>query len=269
MAFLGAGNMAGAIAQGIASAPGAPDLRLTTGSSRPAWAEGYAHVSHQSLADAADANTRAVQGATAVVLGVKPYAIVELAEAIAPALAEGTLVVSVAGGITLAALTAALPAHVDVVRSMPNTPVAVHRGVTAIAAAPDAASSVLERAASLLAPTGMVEVLDEEYMDAFSAVAGSGPAYVYYFVAALRAAAVDQGLSPDLAARVVPAMVGGAMEYLDSTGREADDLRQEVTSPGGSTAEALAVFDQRQLGAIVGDAIAAATAKSTLMGKPA
>ncbi len=261
--------MAGAIAQGIASQADSPQIRLTTGSSRPAWIEGVGHVSHESLADAPDANMCAVDGAAAVILGVKPYAIVELAEAISPALTEGTLVISVAGGITLETLTAALPSHVHVVRAMPNTPVAVNRGVTAIAAVPGTAPDVLERAAALLAPTGSVEVLDEDLIDAFSAVVGSGPAHVYYFVEALRAAAAEQGLSAELAARVVPAMIGGAIEYLESTGREPADLRREVTSPGGSTAEAIAVFDERELKAIIGAGIAAATAKAKSMGKPA
>ncbi|WP_061964103.1 pyrroline-5-carboxylate reductase [Demequina aurantiaca] len=269
VAFLGAGNMAGAIAQGIASEPGAPRIRLTTGSSRPAWIDGLSQVSHESLADAPDANLRAVEGAAVVILGVKPYAIVELAEAISPALAEGTLVISVAGGITLDTLRSALPDHVEVVRAMPNTPVAVNRGVTAIAVVPGTAPEVLERAAALLAPTGSVEVLDEDLIDAFSAVVGSGPAHVYYFVEALRAAAVEQGLSAEVAARVVPAMIGGAIEYLESTGRAPEDLRREVTSPGGSTAEAIAVFDDRDLKAVVGAGIAAATAKAKSMGKPA
>lgn len=269
VAFLGAGNMAGAIAQGIAGAPNSPTIRLTTGSSRPAWADQFAHVSHEALAVEPDANMRAVTGATAVVLGVKPHAIVKLAEAIAPALGEDTLVVSVAGGITLATLRAALPSGVHVVRTMPNTPVAVNRGVTAITAAADAPAGVLERAVALLAPTGSVEVIDEVHMDAFSAVVGSGPAHLYYFVEALRAAAVAQGLPVALAARVVPAMIGGAVAYLEASGREPADLRREVTSPGGSTAEAIAVFDERELKAIVAAGVAAATARAKAMGEPA
>lgn len=259
--------MAGAIARAIASGADAPSIRVTTGTSRPAWVDEYARVTHESVAEVPDANLRAVDGATAVVLGVKPYGIVELAREISPGLAPGTLVVSVAGGITLETLAAALPAHVDAVRSMPNTPVAIHRGVTAIAASPELPESVLERAAALLAPTGTVEVIAEADMNAFSAIVGSGPAHLYYFVEALRDAAVDLGLSPELAARVVPAMVGGASGYLDATGREPEDLRREVTSPGGSTAEAVAVFDGRQLKAIVRDAMAAAVARSEAMGR--
>ncbi|MFW2513797.1 pyrroline-5-carboxylate reductase [Demequina sp. SO4-13] len=267
IAVLGAGNMAGALARRWASVEPAPELRLTTGSSRPSWIDGLDHVSHAAVSEDPDANTRAVEGADVVILGVKPHAILGLARDIADALAPGALAVSVAGGVRLADLAPALPSHAAVVRAMPNTPVAVGRGVTAFAVAPGAPAGTDARVQELFAPTGAVEQMDEELIDAFSAVVGSGPAYVYAVIEALSAAAVEQGLSADQAARMVPAMVGGAMAYLDSTGRDVGDLRDEVTSPGGSTAAALAAFSDHGLNDALAAGVRAATARAGELGR--
>ena len=135
VAVLGAGNMAGAVAQAIAAGGTAAQVRLTTGSSVPEWAATFEHVTHRALAQDADANREAAAGADVVILGVKPHAILDLAREIAPALDPGALVISVAGGVTLERLTGALPSHSIPVRTMPNTPVAVGRGITAYALA--------------------------------------------------------------------------------------------------------------------------------------
>ncbi|WP_062135445.1 pyrroline-5-carboxylate reductase [Demequina aestuarii] len=267
IAVLGAGNMAGALARRWATVEPAPELRLTTGSSRPAWAQGLPHVSHVAIADTPTANVDAVAGADVVVLGVKPHAIVALANEIADALAPGTLVVSVAGGVRLADLAPVLPEGVALVRTMPNTPVAVGRGVTAFAVAAGAPEGAAARVREMFAPTGAVEALDEELIDAFSAVVGSGPAYVYAVIEALSAAAVSQGLSAEQAARMVPAMIGGAVAYLESTGRDPGDLRDEVTSPGGSTAAALGAFADHGLAEALAAGVGAATARARELGR--
>ncbi|GIG53441.1 pyrroline-5-carboxylate reductase [Demequina activiva] len=267
VAVLGAGNMAGAVAQAIAAGGTAAQVRLTTGGSEPGWADAFAHVTHRALAQDADANREAVAGADVVILGVKPHAIVELAREIAPALEPGVLVLSVAGGVTLETLTAALPAHAVVVRTMPNTPVAVGRGITAYAIAHGAPAEADARVQALLAPTGTVEPMPESLIDGFSAVVGSGPAYVYAVIEALRAAAVDQGLSEDVAARLVPEMIAGSTAYLTATGREPGELREEVTSPGGSTAQALRVFEERGLAEALRAGVAAATARARELGQ--
>ncbi|MFW7414209.1 pyrroline-5-carboxylate reductase [Demequina sp. SO4-18] len=267
IAVLGAGNMAGALARRWAAAEPAAQLRLTTGSSRPSWAMAIPHVSHAAVSDHATANADAVAGADVVILGVKPHAIVALARDIADAVAPGALVVSVAGGVRLADLAAALPARVAVVRGMPNTPVAIGRGVTAFAVAPGAPDGTSARLRDLFAPTGVVEEMDEGLIDAFSAVIGSGPAYVYAVVEALSAAAVEQGLPADQAARMVPAMIGGAVAYLEATGRHSGDLRDEVTSPGGSTAAALAAFSAHGLDDALAAGVRAATARAGELGR--
>lgn len=267
VAVLGAGSMAGAIAKAIVGAGTASQVRLTTGSSHPEWAAGLSQVTHRSLAEDPQANLAAASGADVVILGVKPHAIAPLAREVAPALAPGALVVSVAGGVTLDALAEALPAHVAAVRTMPNTPVAVGRGITAYAIAPGAPPDAESRLRALLAPTGTLEALDEPLIDGFSAVVGSGPAYVYAIVEALRAAAVEQGLDEDVAARLVPEMIAGSLAYLAASGREPGELREEVTSPGGSTAQALGVFDERGLAQVMRDGVAAAAARARELGR--
>src|SRR5690554_1569174 len=159
--------MAGALARRWAHADPALQLRLTTGSSTPGWAGGLTHVSHVAVSDDPAANVTAVTGAEVVVLGVKPGTTVELAREIADALAPGALVVSVAGGVRIADLEAVLPAHATVVRTMPNTPVAIGRGVTAYAIAASAPPTADARVRDLFAPTGEVEQLEEPLIDAF------------------------------------------------------------------------------------------------------
>lgn len=263
VAVLGAGNMAGAIAQSLAGAGAAARIRLTTRTREPAWSASFAHVEHRALSVHEGATAWALDGADAVILGVKPYQIVELCEEIAPLLVPGAVVISVAAGVRLGPMREALGDGVRVVRAMPNTPTAIGRGVTALAGEPADCAA----AAALLAPTGLIEMVDESLVNAFAAVAGSGPAYAYAFVEALEAAAVSLGIPTEQATRVVTATMLGSMTYLDGSPHDAAELRRQVTSPGGSTAEALRVFGERDLNATVADALAAALARNEEMGK--
>ncbi|WP_084130370.1 pyrroline-5-carboxylate reductase [Demequina sp. NBRC 110055] len=268
VAVLGAGNMAGAIAQSLAGAGDVESIRLTTRTREPEWAGGLSHVEHRALSVDEGATAWALDGADAVILGVKPYQIVELCEEIAPLLGTDAVVISVAAGVRLEPMREALGegergAGVRVVRAMPNTPTAIGRGVTALAGEPADCAA----AASLLAPTGLIEIVDESLVNAFAAVAGSGPAYAYAFVEALEAAAVSLGIPTEQATRVVTATMLGSMTYLDGSPHDAAELRRQVTSPGGSTAEALRVFGERDLNATVADALAAALARNEEMGK--
>lgn len=259
---LGAGNMAGAIAQSLAAAGDVESIRLTTRTRQPTWADRFAHVEHRALSVDEGATAWALSGAHAVILGVKPYDIVELCGHIAPLLGPDTLVVSVAAGVRLEAMRGALSDGARVVRTMPNTPTAIGRGVTALAGDP----ADCEAVAALLAPTGLVEIVDESLVNAFSSVAGSGPAYAYAFVEALEAAAVGMGFEPEQAERVVAATMLGSLAYLDVSEHDAAELRRQVTSPGGSTAEALRVFAERDLAGLVSDALAAALKRNGEMG---
>ena len=265
IAVLGAGNMAGAIVRRLAH--GDAEFRLTTRSSRPAWIDGLPAVTHAALADSPRANVQAVTGAEVVILGVEPGQIVALCAEIADALAKNAMVVSVAAGVTLAAMSGALPAGTALVRTMPNTPVEVGRGVTGFAVADGAPPDTGARVLELLKPTGDVEELAEELIDGFSAVVGSGPAYVYAIVEALQVAALEQGLTPAQAERVVPAMMSGALAYLETRGEDAAQLREQVTSPGGSTEQALVTFADRGMADALVAGVAAAAKRAGELGR--
>ena len=180
----------------------------------------------------------------AVVLAIKPQMLDAGAAAATPFVGPETLVVSILAGKRIADLSARLPASPAIVRAMPNTPAAVGRGITGAFASPATGATRQARANALLAAIGQVEWLDDEaQIDALTAVSGSGPAYVFYLVEALAAAGVEAGLPEALAERLARATVEGAGELLyRQPETAAATLRERVTSPGGTTAAALAVL---------------------------
>jgi pyrroline-5-carboxylate reductase len=180
----------------------------------------------------------------ALVLAIKPQMLDTVAPSIAGFLGEDTVVVSILAGKRVADISTRLAGAQAIVRAMPNTAAAVGRGVTGAFAS--AAISERQRLAAhaLLAAVGSVEWVErEEFIDSVTAVSGSGPAYVFYFVEALASAGVGAGLPPDLAARIARETVVGAGELLSrSPELSPETLRQHVTSPGGTTAAALEVL---------------------------
>jgi pyrroline-5-carboxylate reductase len=179
----------------------------------------------------------------AIVIAVKPQIAPQIMPDVAALMAPATVAVSIMAGRTIAFLAAGLPDGAAVVRAMPNTPAAIGRGITV--AVPNAAVSPAQRklADALLAATGAVEWIDDEsLMDAVTAVSGSGPAYVFLLVESLARAGEKAGLPADLASRLARATVAGSGELLHCSPMEAAVLRQNVTSPGGTTAAALEVL---------------------------
>lgn len=182
------------------------------------------------------------------------------------ALGNGTtLFLSVAAGITLATYETVLGADTPVVRAMPNTPAAVGRGITAIIGNAKARAEDLDLAEALLSAVGQVVRLEgEAQMDAVTAVSGSGPAYVFHLIEALAAAGVEQGLSPELAMQLAKATVGGSGQLAEESDEDPAQLRVNVTSPGGTTAAALAVLMDEETGfpALLSKAVKAAADRS-------
>lgn len=179
----------------------------------------------------------------ALVLAIKPQSLDATAPTIAHLAGSETLVVSILAGKTIANLRARLPAAGAIVRAMPNLPAAVRRGVTAAVTGRETNQERRIIADSLLRGVGTVEWLDDERLiDAVTAVSGSGPAYVFYLAECLAEAGAAAGLPPDLAARLARATVIGAGELLHQSDLPPSKLRQNVTSPGGTTAAALDVL---------------------------
>jgi pyrroline-5-carboxylate reductase len=175
-----------------------------------------------------------------------------------------TLFLSIAAGIPLARLEAALGAGTPVVRAMPNTPAAIGRGITALVGNAAAGEADLALAEALLAAVGeTVRLPEEALMDAVTAVSGSGPAYAFLLVEAMAAAGEAEGLPRDLALRLARTTVAGAGALANETGEEPATLRKNVTSPGGTTAAALDVLmAEDALPALVRRAVAAAASRS-------
>ena len=180
-----------------------------------------------------------------------------------------TLLVSVAAGTRIAAFEAAFGAATPIVRTMPNTPAAVGRGITAICGNAVATAAHLAIAETLMSAVGQVVRLDGEHqMDAVTAVSGSGPAYVFHLIEALAAAGAAQGLPADMAMQLARATVCGAGELAWRAPESAAQLRINVTSPGGTTAAALAVLMDPDTGfpALLARAVQAAADRGRELG---
>ena len=176
-----------------------------------------------------------------VVLAVKPQTMGTALPSVARLGGGATLALSIAAGTPIAAIEAAMGAGTPVVRAMPNTPAALGRGISAIVGNAAAGEAGLALAEGLMAAVGeVVRVRTEAQIDAVTGVSGSGPAYVFHMVEAMAAAGEAEGLAPDLAMRLARATVAGAGYLLDHSPDSAADLRIAVTSPGGTTAAALA-----------------------------
>ena len=206
---------------------------------------------------------RDIGEAAAIVVAVKPQTAPEAMPALAPFVGGSTVTVSIMAGRTLRFLEGALP-RAALVRAMPNTPAAIGRGITVAVANARVSPPQRELVHALLSAVGAVEwVEDEALMDAVTAVSGSGPAYVFLLAEAMARAGAAAGLPPALAATLARATVAGAGELLHRSPLDAATLRQNVTSPGGTTAAALEVLMGKDaLEPLMTRAIAAATKRS-------
>ena len=174
-------------------------------------------------------------------------------------------VLSIAAGVPTASIEAVVGA-VPVVRAMPNTPALLGAGITAIAPGRHATDADLDDAEAVLRSVGQVVRVDEAHLDAVTAVSGSGPEYVYLLAEHLRAAAGALGLSVGLADTLVRQTVLGAARMMSETGEDPADLRAAVTSPGGTTAAAIAEFEREGFGALVEQAVVAAARRAAELG---
>jgi pyrroline-5-carboxylate reductase len=208
--------------------------------------------------------SRSAIKADAIVIAVKPQAAPQVLPELAPLIGSATVVVSIMAGRSLDFLQSALPPATAVVRTMPNTPAAIGRGITVAVGNTRVSAAQRNFADRLLAATGAVEwITDEALMDAVTAVSGSGPAYVFLLAEALARAGVAAGLPVELAARLARATVAGSGELLNTAPEDAATLRRNVTSPGGTTAAALDVLMSKDgLEALMEKAVAAATRRS-------
>lgn len=233
-AIIGAGVMGETILSGLIRS-GRPADALLVGEKR---AERAAELAERYAVTVVD-NVAAAEQAETVALVVKPQDMEAVLAEIASALRPGQVLVSLAAGITTAFIEQRVPDGVAVVRVMPNTPALVDAGMAAISPGTHCDDKQLDEAESLLSATGKVVRVPEHQMDAVTAVSGSGPAYVFHAVESMIEAGVYLGLPRATAAELVIQTVVGAGKMLQETGTPATVLREQVTSPGGTTAAAL------------------------------
>jgi len=263
VAMLGVGSMSGAVLQGLLASGVAPDTVVVTTRSESSAAAHRASGLHATATETdPDANRAAVRGAGLVVLGVKPFGIVDLLDEVAGDLAPDAVVVSVAVGVTTETMQAHVPAGVRVVRALPNTPVGVGLGVTGISAGSSADTDATALASYVFAVSGEVIEVPESQLDALSAVSGSGPAYVFLLVEQWQQAAEALGFTHEQARTMVQGTVRGAVELLARSGSEPADLRRAVTSPKGTTERAVTVLQEADLSGTLERAARAAIARA-------
>lgn len=207
-------------------------------------------------------NIEAAQKADTLALVVKPQDMADVLAEIAPVLRPGQLVVSLAAGITTTFIESRVPEGVAVVRVMPNTPALVDEGMAAISPGSHCDESHLAEAESLLASTGRVIRVPEKQQDAVTAISGSGPAYVFYVVESMIEAGVHLGLPRATSTELVVQTLVGSAKMLRETGTHPTVLREQVTSPGGTTAAALRSLEDHKVRAAFLSAMEAARDRS-------
>ncbi|MFK7160379.1 pyrroline-5-carboxylate reductase [Marinospirillum sp. MEB164] len=260
LAFIGAGNMATAMIRGLV-AQGYPAARI--------WAtnlttEPLAQLAMQTGIHTTTDNDLACQQADLVVLAVKPQMMAEVLQTLRPALEfKRPLVLSIAAGLTSATLLEWIGTDLPLVRAMPNTPALLGAGATGLYAAAAVTAEQrtwVDRIASAMGQGFWVD--EEAQIDAVTAISGSGPAYYFLFTEALAAAGQALGLRADLAQALAVQTAAGAGRMLAESGDAPALLRQKVTSPGGTTAAALACFEQQGLAELVEQAAQAAAQRA-------
>ena len=207
-------------------------------------------------------NAEAVSGADIILIVVKPQDVPGLLAEIAANVEASATVVSLAAGILIDTLESALPDGVAVVRAMPNTPALVGAGMFGISGGASCSADQLAAVSALLESGGKVVVVDESLQDAVTAVSGSGPAYVFYLAEAMIAGGIEAGLDDATARTLAAQTLVGAAKLLAESPETADELRHRVTSPNGTTAAAIAAFDDRGVKEALIAGVKAAAARS-------
>jgi pyrroline-5-carboxylate reductase len=260
IAMLGVGSMGRAILAGLRAHPDqlAGPVTVTTWSADSAARyAGADDVVAAATSVEPDANRRAARDAKVVILAVKPWMILDLLDEIAPELEAGTIVVSVAAGVTAASMEAVVPRGISVVRAMPNTPSHLGLGMTGIAGGESADEADLEIVSRIFATAGEVLVVREDQINAVAAVSGSGPAYLFFYVEQMTLAAERLGFEPQQAALLAQQTVIGAAQLMRHSDEDPTELRRGVTSPKGTTEQAMLVLQQGGLADLFDQAFAA------------
>jgi pyrroline-5-carboxylate reductase len=269
IAIIGAGSMGGAILSGLIAAGTAADsITASTATTQSAKALTEKFSVRTFALDASDtANADAAKDADILLIAVKPAKVLETLEQIKSSIKDGSLVISVAAGVTTESMEQAIGSSASVIRAMPNTPSIVGHGVTGIAKGKSANDRQLATAKALFETVGQVLIVEEEKINALSTISGSGPAYVFYFAEKLMNAAKKMGFSEKEANLMVRSTFLGSATLLAASTDSPETLRAQVTSPNGTTMQATARFDEAHLEKVFIEATEAALARAIELGK--
>ncbi len=263
VAVIGAGNMGSAFIEGLVAAGYPPGRIVATDVRRERLSDPASRLRVRTATD----NAAAARSAGAVVLAVKPQIIDRVLADLAGAVGHRPLVISFAAGVPTALIERSLGRGVAVVRAMPNLPVSVGRGATAIAPGRNASRAAVRLARTLLGRVGVVVDVEEDQMDAVTGLSGTGPMYVFIIIEALADAGVRVGLDRDVATSLSVQTVLGAAEMVARSGRHPIHLKDMVTSPGGTAITALHSMERTGLRAVLMDAVQAAAERSAELGR--
>src|SRR3954453_4203071 len=259
IAILGAGRLGESMLRGFLSSGWRSPADLVATSRRP---ERLAELSERYGIEATSDNAAAVEGAALVILAVKPQDMPALLAEIAPAISDTQTLLSVAAGTVTGSIEAHLPEGARVVRAMPDAPALVHAGVAGVCGGDHAREEDLDVAIEALSHLGGVVRVEEKDMDAVTALSGSGPAYFALLAEAMIEAGLLLGLSREISTRLVVQTMFGSALLLRDEGIHPVELRENVTSPGGTTTRAIRELERSGVRAAFLNAITAATERS-------
>ena len=264
ISFIGSGSMAEAMIKGLLRNKLIAAERITAAGPRPE----RGHDLNKRYAVAWTTNNReATEDRDVVILSVKPQVIATVMPELRGALRTRSLVISIAAGVSISQLSDGL-AHAAVARAMPNTPAQIGEGITVWTATDQVTEEQLSQTEMILGALGeTVHVHEENYLDMATALSGTGPAYVLLFMEAMIDAGVHLGFSRRISEKLVMQTMRGTIEYARQSPRHPATLRNEVTSPGGTSAEALYQLEKGGLRTVVSRAIWAAYQRSVELGK--
>jgi pyrroline-5-carboxylate reductase len=261
---VGAGKIGSAIARGVIRAGLATKEKVIASDVSDALRQSITQeLGIKATAD----NSELCDFADIVILAVKPQVVDPVAKEIAKKVGKSKLVVSVAAGVPLARIEANLLPGARVVRVMPNIPCVVGAGAAGFAGGAHATAADLEKVGAILNSFGVGLPVEEKYLDAVTGLSGSGPAYVFLFMEALADGGVQVGLARDVALRLAMQTVYGAAKMALESNKHLGELKDEVTSPGGTTIAGLYAMEQKGFRGTVIDAVVNATRRSQELGK--
>ena len=262
--FIGAGNMGEALIKGLlATSLLNPQQIRIFDVSAPRMR--YIEETYQVQSDSGIADL--CRKCQVVVLAVKPQQIVSVVDEIRPALAHRPLMISIAAGVPLSRLVESLPEGVPMVRVMPNTPALVLQGASALSRGPLVTDEIMGKALALFGAVGKAIEVDEKWMDAVTGLSGSGPAYVLLFLESMTDAGVLMGIPRPTARELAIQTFLGAATMLRETGKHPGELKDMITSPGGTTISGLQFLEERGVRGTIMGAVEAATLKAVKLGK--